>query len=154
MKPILTAATLILKATGTYKEGELSWSAGYLYVSFVYNISICLRYAFKSGCMHAHMSSTDLIRIVLVHLNSLYCLAMFWACVNTDIKPFRCVIFAFSRPYALAWARPYDPCQSVKFVSNLRSYLVSPYFWSVFCSPRSSRCRSNGPRSMDGGLDS
>lgn len=45
VKPILTAATLILKATGTYKEGELSWSAGYLYVSFVYNISICLRYA-------------------------------------------------------------------------------------------------------------
>ncbi|KAF8317677.1 DUF300-domain-containing protein [Clavulina sp. PMI_390] len=62
VKPLLTAATLILKATGTYKEGELSWSAGYLYVSFVYNISICL---------------------------SLYCLAMFWVCVNADIKPFR-----------------------------------------------------------------
>lgn len=44
MKPILTAATLLLKATGTYKEGELSWSAGYLYISFVYNISICVRY--------------------------------------------------------------------------------------------------------------
>lgn len=62
VKPILTAATLLLKATGTYKEGELSWSAGYLYISFVYNISICV---------------------------SLYCLAMFWVCVNADIKPFR-----------------------------------------------------------------
>ncbi|KAF8331318.1 organic solute transporter Ostalpha-domain-containing protein [Cantharellus anzutake] len=62
VKPILAIATLILKATGAYKEGKLSWSSGYLYVSFIYNISICL---------------------------SLYCLAMFWLCVNADIKPFR-----------------------------------------------------------------
>lgn len=45
VKPILAVATLILKATGTYKEGSLSWSSGYLYVSIVYNASICLRYA-------------------------------------------------------------------------------------------------------------
>lgn len=53
VKPILTAATLILKATGTYKEGELSWSAGYLYVSFVYNISICLRYVSPPILIHS-----------------------------------------------------------------------------------------------------
>lgn len=62
VKPILAAVTLLLKATSTYKEGKLSWSSGYLYISFIYNASICL---------------------------SLYCLAMFWVCVNADIKPFR-----------------------------------------------------------------
>ncbi|KAJ3496542.1 hypothetical protein NLJ89_g10472 [Agrocybe chaxingu] len=62
VKPVLAAATLILKATGKYNEGDFRANSGYLYVSIVYNISICL---------------------------SLYCLAMFWICVNDDLKPFR-----------------------------------------------------------------
>lgn len=47
VKPILAAVTLILKATGTYKEGELSWTAGYLYISFIYNVSICTRWVIR-----------------------------------------------------------------------------------------------------------
>ncbi|KAF7295641.1 hypothetical protein MIND_01104300 [Mycena indigotica] len=62
VKPILAIATLILKALGKYNEGTLRSDSGYLYISIVYNISICL---------------------------SLYCLAVFWMCVNDDLKPFR-----------------------------------------------------------------
>ncbi|KDQ10634.1 hypothetical protein BOTBODRAFT_486843 [Botryobasidium botryosum FD-172 SS1] len=62
VKPILAAITLILKATGTFHEGDLSVTSGYLWISLVYNISIC---------------------------TALYCLANFWRCVSADIKPFR-----------------------------------------------------------------
>jgi hypothetical protein len=51
-----------LKAIGAYNEGDFRANSGYLYVSIIYNFSICL---------------------------SLYCLAMFWVCVNEDLKPFR-----------------------------------------------------------------
>ncbi|KAI0711759.1 organic solute transporter Ostalpha-domain-containing protein [Earliella scabrosa] len=62
IKPILALATVILKAIGKYNEGDLRAGSGYLYVSIVYNVSICL---------------------------ALYCLAIFWMCVNDDLKPFR-----------------------------------------------------------------
>lgn len=62
VKPILAAATLILKACGKFNEGDFRANSGYLYISIIYNTSICL---------------------------SLYCLAMFWLCVNDDLKPFR-----------------------------------------------------------------
>ncbi|EJD01357.1 DUF300-domain-containing protein, partial [Fomitiporia mediterranea MF3/22] len=62
VKPVLAAATLILKAAGKYNEGHFRADSGYLYISIVYNVSICL---------------------------SLYCLAMFWVVVNDDLKPFR-----------------------------------------------------------------
>lgn len=64
VKPILALATIILKAVGKYNEGNLRANSGYLYVSIVYNISICM---------------------------ALYCLAIFWMCVSDDLKPFRCV---------------------------------------------------------------
>lgn len=74
IKPILAIVTLILKALGKYNEGDLAAKSGYLYVSIVYNFSICL---------------------------SLYCLAMFWMCISEDLKPFRCVtpvtLFHFSK---------------------------------------------------------
>lgn len=54
--------TLILKAGGVYNEGNLTASSGYLWISIVYNVSICV---------------------------ALYCLAIFWVCINDDIKPFR-----------------------------------------------------------------
>ncbi|KAI0037118.1 organic solute transporter Ostalpha-domain-containing protein [Vararia minispora EC-137] len=62
VKPVLAAVTLILKAVGKYNEGNLRPDSGYLYVSIVYNASICL---------------------------SLYCLAMFWLSISQDLKPFR-----------------------------------------------------------------
>ncbi|KAI8973110.1 organic solute transporter Ostalpha-domain-containing protein [Trametes punicea] len=62
VKPILALVTVILKAVGKYNEGDLRAGSGYLYVSVVYNVSICL---------------------------ALYCLAIFWMCVNDDLKPFR-----------------------------------------------------------------
>ena len=62
VKPNLAAATLILKFTGKYNEGDFRANSGYLYISIIYNTSICL---------------------------SLYCLAMFWVCVNDDLKPYR-----------------------------------------------------------------
>ncbi|KAF8528401.1 DUF300-domain-containing protein [Hysterangium stoloniferum] len=62
VKPILAAATIILKALGKFDEGNLKAGSGYLYISIAYNISIGV---------------------------ALYCLAMFWMVVNTDLKPFR-----------------------------------------------------------------
>ncbi|KAI0081589.1 DUF300-domain-containing protein [Panus rudis PR-1116 ss-1] len=62
VKPILALVTIILKATGQFREGDLSPDSGYLYVSIVYNVSICM---------------------------ALYCLAIFWMCVAEDLKPFR-----------------------------------------------------------------
>ena len=62
IKPLLAVVTVILKLVGVYNDGDLRASSGYLYVSIVYNISICL---------------------------ALFCLAMFWMCVNDDLKPFR-----------------------------------------------------------------
>jgi len=42
VKPLLVVATAILKATGTYHEGDFKVSSGYTWVTIVYNISICL----------------------------------------------------------------------------------------------------------------
>ena len=64
IKPILAVATVILKILGKYNEGDLRANSGYLYISIVYNASICL---------------------------ALYCLAIFWMCVHEDLKPFRSV---------------------------------------------------------------
>ena len=71
MKPVLAIVTLILKASGKYREGDFSWTSGYLYVTIVYNISICL---------------------------ALYCLGMFWLCINSDLKGFRSVLSYLSIP--------------------------------------------------------
>ncbi|KAJ3519124.1 hypothetical protein NM688_g9349 [Phlebia brevispora] len=62
VKPILALVIIITKALGKYNEGDLRANSGYLYVSIVYNFSICM---------------------------ALYCLAIFWMCVNDDLKPFR-----------------------------------------------------------------
>ncbi|KAJ7220816.1 DUF300 domain-containing protein [Mycena pura] len=62
VKPVLAFATLILKVVGKYNEGTLRPDSGYLYISVIYNASICL---------------------------SLYCLAVFWMCVHDDLVPFR-----------------------------------------------------------------
>ncbi|KAJ8457564.1 hypothetical protein ONZ45_g18264 [Pleurotus djamor] len=62
VKPLLALATVILKALGKFNEGDFRIDSGYLYISIIYNTSICL---------------------------ALYCLAMFWLVVSDDLKPFR-----------------------------------------------------------------
>jgi hypothetical protein len=62
IKPALAVATLVMKATGTFKEGIISVDSGYLWTSIIYNVSICW---------------------------SLYDLALFWVCMSTDLQPFR-----------------------------------------------------------------
>lgn len=62
LKPILSLATLIMKATDTYHEGDLAPSSGYLWIGLLYNVSVTL---------------------------SLYSLAMFWVCTSEDLQPFR-----------------------------------------------------------------
>jgi len=42
IKPVLVLATVILKATGKYREGDFAVDSGYTYISIVYNTSICL----------------------------------------------------------------------------------------------------------------
>lgn len=62
LKPILGIATIIMKATGAYDEGDLSLASGYLWVTILYNVSVTL---------------------------SLYSLGMFWVCMSKDLQPFR-----------------------------------------------------------------
>ncbi|KDE02756.1 hypothetical protein MVLG_06702 [Microbotryum lychnidis-dioicae p1A1 Lamole] len=62
IKPFLAAATILLKALGSYGDGNLSKSSGYTYISIIYNVSVGL---------------------------SLYCLALFWIATNADLKPYR-----------------------------------------------------------------
>ena len=62
LKPVLAVSTIIMKSTGTYQEGYIGLSSGYLWSGIVYNISITL---------------------------SLYALAMFWVCMHDDLQPFR-----------------------------------------------------------------
>ncbi|ORX48512.1 DUF300-domain-containing protein [Hesseltinella vesiculosa] len=42
VKPILAIVTMLLKAFGYYKEGEFSWTSSYLYITIIYNFSVCL----------------------------------------------------------------------------------------------------------------
>ncbi|KAH7371403.1 organic solute transporter Ostalpha-domain-containing protein [Pyrenochaeta sp. MPI-SDFR-AT-0127] len=62
VKPLLSVTTIVMKATGTYKEGYIDAKSGYFWSSIIYNISISI---------------------------SLYALAMFWVCMSTDLQPFR-----------------------------------------------------------------
>ena len=62
LKPILGLATIVMKATGTYQEGYIGVTSGYLWSGILYNVSVTL---------------------------SLYSLAMFWVCMSQDLQPFR-----------------------------------------------------------------
>jgi hypothetical protein len=62
VKPLLSLAAIIMKATGTYQEGYIGWTSGYFWSSVIYNLSITI---------------------------SLYALAMFWVCMSQDLQPFR-----------------------------------------------------------------
>lgn len=62
VKPLLSVASIAMKATGTFKEGYIGVTSGYLWSGLIYNISITV---------------------------CLYALAMFWVCLSQDLKPFR-----------------------------------------------------------------
>lgn len=62
IKPALAVSVIVLKTFGRYEEGVLEAGNGYTYVSSVYNISIFL---------------------------SLYCLAIFWKALASELEPFR-----------------------------------------------------------------
>jgi hypothetical protein len=62
VKPMLSVAAIIMKATGTYQEGYIGWTSGYFWSGIIYNVSITI---------------------------SLYALAMFWVCMSQDLQPFR-----------------------------------------------------------------
>ncbi|KAG0335133.1 hypothetical protein BG004_000124 [Podila humilis] len=66
VKPILAVITMLLKTNGSYNDGSISLTSGYFWVSFVYNLSVCL---------------------------SLYCLGMFFMATQSDLEDFR---YAFS----------------------------------------------------------
>ncbi|RMZ81315.1 hypothetical protein DV737_g2606, partial [Chaetothyriales sp. CBS 132003] len=62
LKPVLAVVTIIMKKTGTFKEGYISLDSGYFWTGLIYNVSITV---------------------------SLYALAIFWVCMAHDLKPFR-----------------------------------------------------------------
>lgn len=62
IKPLLAVATVVCKATGTFKEGVIAADSGYFWTALIYNVSICW---------------------------SLYDLALFWVCMSQDLQPFR-----------------------------------------------------------------
>ncbi|ORZ24278.1 organic solute transporter Ostalpha-domain-containing protein [Absidia repens] len=62
VKPLLAVVTMVLKATGNYQDGEISWSSSYFYLTFFYNLSVCL---------------------------SLWCLMVFFYATKKDLAGFR-----------------------------------------------------------------
>ncbi|KAK0715703.1 organic solute transporter Ostalpha-domain-containing protein [Lasiosphaeris hirsuta] len=62
LKPMLALAAVIMKATGTYKEGYIGLDSGYLWSGIIYNLSVTI---------------------------SLYSLGLFWMCMHNDLIPFR-----------------------------------------------------------------
>ncbi|ORZ02434.1 organic solute transporter Ostalpha-domain-containing protein [Syncephalastrum racemosum] len=62
VKPALAVLTMVLKATGNYQDGEISWSSAYMYLTFFYNLSVCL---------------------------SLWCLMVFFYATKKDMTGFR-----------------------------------------------------------------
>ncbi|KAI7888134.1 organic solute transporter Ostalpha-domain-containing protein [Mucor mucedo] len=62
VKPVLAILTMILKATGKYHEGDFSASSSYFYLTFFYNLSVCL---------------------------SLWCLMVFFYATKKDLTAFR-----------------------------------------------------------------
>ncbi|KAK8011378.1 organic solute transporter Ostalpha-domain-containing protein [Apiospora arundinis] len=62
LKPILALAAIIMKATGTYQEGYIGLTSGYLWSGIIYNLSVTI---------------------------SLYALGLFWVCMHNDLLPFR-----------------------------------------------------------------
>ena len=58
----MSASIIALKLTGTYQEGYIGLTSGYLWTGVFYNVSITL---------------------------SLYALALFWVCMSEDLQPFR-----------------------------------------------------------------
>lgn len=62
IKPIIAVATMWLKYTNNYDENDLSLSSGYFYITFVYNISVCV---------------------------SLYCLVFLFQTIKDDIREYR-----------------------------------------------------------------
>lgn len=42
IKPLMSALTLLLQATGKYKDGDWSFTSSYIYITMVYNMSVSL----------------------------------------------------------------------------------------------------------------
>ncbi|KZZ97744.1 DUF300 domain-containing protein [Ascosphaera apis ARSEF 7405] len=81
LKPVLSLATIIMKATDTYQEGYLGLSSGYMWCGLIYNISMTI---------------------------SLYALAMFWLIMHNDLRPYRPVpkFLYYVHPYVSAARLP------------------------------------------------
>lgn len=62
LKLILAVIILLLKISGQYNEGYIAWNSAYLWLSLIYNLSVCF-------CM--------------------YCLVMFYLQMKLDLKPYR-----------------------------------------------------------------
>ncbi|KAI9292334.1 DUF300-domain-containing protein [Neoconidiobolus thromboides FSU 785] len=61
IKPMIAIITMVLKYTNNYDENDLSIYSGYFYITFVYNISVCI---------------------------SLYCLVFLFQTIKNDIKEY------------------------------------------------------------------
>ncbi|KAF9353254.1 hypothetical protein BGX26_008979 [Mortierella sp. AD094] len=62
VKPVLAVITMLLKSNDAYSGGSISLKSGYFWVSFFYNLSVCL---------------------------SLYCLGIFFMATQDDLEEFR-----------------------------------------------------------------
>jgi hypothetical protein len=68
VKPVLAIITMALKWTDNYHEGQFSWTSSYLYLTFFYNLSVCL---------------------------SLWCLMVFFYATKKDLTKFRYIQTAY-----------------------------------------------------------
>lgn len=62
LKPLIGILIMFLKVWNMYDEGYIAWSSAYLWMSLLYNISVCI---------------------------ALYCLVLFYQQCAKDLKPYR-----------------------------------------------------------------
>ncbi|KAI8388828.1 organic solute transporter Ostalpha-domain-containing protein [Radiomyces spectabilis] len=60
IKPVLALITMLMKAIGYYDENNLSFTSSYLYLTFFYNISVCL--SLWSLMVFFHATGEDLVK--------------------------------------------------------------------------------------------
>ena len=65
VKPITAFLILLMKITNNYHEGYVAWNSSYLWISLIYNISVCW---------------------------GLYCLGLFYVQCQRDLREFRYVV--------------------------------------------------------------
>ena len=136
VKPVMAVITIILELTGNYKEGEWSLTAGYTYITIIYNISVSIA---LYGLVMFYSATRHLLRrykpiLKFLSIKSVVFLS-FWQGVALSILKLIRII---------PTAQEADAYQN--FIITLEMFLASILLHFAFpVSPYKNRPRSNVP---------